>query len=147
MMNKKLIYNISRQTGMLMLCCVCLMCMASRCNDEPRDAKLAFFVNGCDEVIYYKISERESPLTPAEILSPGEPPDSLTPWQQVKYVVRNAENPNYKDTKLQILVIRKSTLDKYSRKGVINEGIYDTLIVLNREELKHLDYQVIYSGD
>ncbi len=47
----------------------------------------------------------------------------------------------------QIIVFKQSTLDKYTRKELADSNIYDKLYVLSYDDLKALNFHIIYTGD
>ncbi len=47
----------------------------------------------------------------------------------------------------QLLIIKESTLNKFSKEELISNNIYDKLYVLSDEELKAMNYKITYTGE
>ena len=49
--------------------------------------------------------------------------------------------------KYQIIIFKKSTLDKYTKEELIENNIFDKIYSFTNEELEAIDYKVTYTGD
>lgn len=46
----------------------------------------------------------------------------------------------------QFLIIKKETMDNNSQEDIINNNIYDDLLIFTYDELEEMNYEVIYTG-
>jgi len=56
-------------------------------------------------------------------------------------------NEEYLDCIYNFMIFDKNTMDRYSREELIENNIYDTLLVFRYEELKAMDFKVVYTGE
>ena len=47
----------------------------------------------------------------------------------------------------QLIIIKQSTLDKYTKEEIIENNIYDKLYILTDPELKAMDFKIVYTGE
>jgi len=139
--------NIVGRAGKCIVLCFCLMCMATRCNDEPPHVRTVYLINGSDETIFYYITDRTDVLTPASVFLYGDKVPSLKPGESCPYVIRDREGSKHPNQYYQFIVFRKSTLDNNSRKDIIEKGIYDARYILNFEELEQIGFEIVFTGE
>lgn len=48
---------------------------------------------------------------------------------------------------LGILIFKKSTMNKYTKKELVEKNIYDKQYTLFYEDLKKMDFRIIYTGE
>lgn len=121
---------------------VCLMLQAcpNKYSEEP---DIQFTIkNNSGENIYFYANTIDTIVNPKNFI------------QQNLTLIENNKNFNtdfwtilFKSKKLNILIYKQSTLDNHTWEEIQDNNLYDKRYVLNLEELKAIDYTVIYVGE
>ena len=101
-----------------------------------------YIVNNGNETIkfYFKFSNKE--LTSKDFNSP--PYVKILPNSKFK---EGAADEFFKNNnKLWVLIFKESTLEKHTWQDIQNNNIFDKRFSLSLEEIKALNFEVIYDG-
>lgn len=100
-------------------------------------------INSCPERIYLFQNNIDSLMTsgystqkPLEFIDSYD--TSITPYHTALF------NDN---RKLNILIYKQSTLNKYSWQEIQEKNIFDKRYVLTLDDLKAINYTIVYNGD
>lgn len=135
----------------IILSAVFVLCTSmSGCEDSSYRVFKVTIENESDDSIYYVINNwlEQSPLSPQvcfeEIPILGERMRSLAAGEKDEdFKVQD----NGVNDFLGILIFKKSTMDKYTKKELVEKNIYDKQYTLFYEDLKKMDFRIIYTGE
>lgn len=130
---------------------------ATSCCEFPDESFYCTLDNRCDETIYYYCSgftkpEGKDPLS----YMLGGPYDKVSDSNRYKdsYVVsggkgalRVPNKPESKNEITQILILKQSTIDKYTMKEMRENNIFDKLFEFTMDDLEKLNYTIVYTGE
>ncbi len=111
-------------------------------SDEDPDGTF-MISNSSGETIYTYFYNSSSEVLPDNFaVKPGI---SITPSAYYETFFRYDSFD--KNRKLWILIFKKSTLDTHTWQEIQNQGLYDKRYALTLEQLKSLNYDIIYDGN
>jgi hypothetical protein len=115
------------------------------CPGEPEPPIVNRFdlTNSSNEDVY--IYSRNS--SDAVELSPGSELPSIVTQKGDKWSFPLTERPFNQGSKLWILIFKKSTLDNNTWQQIRDNNLYDKRYSFNLEEMRAVNYQVVYTGN
>lgn len=119
-----------------------LMVFITACPKQDNPDMSYFIVNKCHEKIYLFQNNIDSVMTSK--YSTHQPLEFINSQDTLKspyYTILFNNN-----RKLNILIYKESTLNKYSWKEIQEQNIFDKRYVLTLEELKAMNYTIVYEG-
>lgn len=137
---------ITKYTKYLLLTFIGAVCMSTFCYDEPvtEDVKL---INNSDKDIFVVMAPKSNEET-----EPNKPytkhsyhPRYLGAGLAVTESIPTFEYDFYDEEDWYMFIIYPETVEKYTMKTVMSEGIYDDYILVSYQE-RVIDKKVIYNG-
>ena len=126
---------------LLSIICFSLQGCPGETFDEIPDGSF-IIINNSNQVIFIDFKMSVNLILPTEF--PQSPNISIESLKSFK------ENLDYywfnENKKLDILVYKKSTLDTHTWQEIKNQGLYDKRYDLTLEQLKALNYEIVYTG-
>lgn len=140
---KKTIWKI------ISLCLMAMFCTASACEDFEEDMIDVWLENKSEETIWVKGAS----FTDGRLISPYDvfrfennvrdvkPEDTYKFWRCI------GPERLEQGIEFQIIVFKQSTIDKYTTEELIEQEIFDKRYSLSYDDLKAMDYKVVYTGE
>ncbi len=123
-----------------------IFCMASFCDDGTFTFDIAMQNNSEENIdVYFTISSENKFQSPYDAFKMYGYADTLIKANEIRNIY-GAYDPDVKLTHF-IIILKQSTLEKYTRKELADNNIYDKLYVLSYDDLKALNFHIIYTGD
>lgn len=125
----------------ILIVLVILLISTSMTCEDPVEAIPITFKNGCNEPVEYYYLFGYS-LTAYNILYLNAISlEYLNPGDSVILLMY----PDPLDRDLEIVIFKKSTLDTIPHRKLIEHNMHDAYYRLSREQLKKLNYEIVYS--
>lgn len=142
--SKILMYNV--------LCAICLMCSSSGCREsiEINQRGPVAIQNATEEVIYVAclVDRAKSFSTTEVILKEGI--DGFTKLEPGGYFESqtyvNYTTPYLYQLNCHFLILTQNTIDKYSVRELMENNIYDDMLIFSIEEMAEMHFCVEYNG-
>lgn len=142
-MNKGYVY--------LIICFLYTLFTAMMCTDSDIILKKVTLENASSDSIYYAYTTRIQllPITPYSIFFE----DSRLGYNMHLLTQGGKDSQigiciGYDPPEcLGIIIFKKSTMERYTKEELVYSKIYDAVYTLTLEDLKELDYKIIYTGE
>lgn len=123
---------------------VCITLYACPTDEPKTDTDMQFSIkNDTEENIFFYANTVDTIVTPRSFIKQNlimiKPNKSFTTTFWTELFEKNK--------KLNILIYKQSTLDSYSWKEIQDANLFDKRYVLTLDELKAMNYIVVYNGE
>lgn len=132
---------------LMVLCLVSIVFMSTTCEDC--ETMNVYVDNKSEETIWVEtfFCEDTTLFTPSTVFSLHEPLKKIISGCVYKFKYCIYEGFWEKDVNFQILVFRQSTMDKYTKEELIEKEIFDKRYVLSYDDLKAMNFMIIYNDE
>ncbi len=126
-----------------------IMCVIlSACGDKYPDEVVASLENRSGEPIFVYWRYRNAPFILDDVLEFFQGSNALIQdGETYRYInsVGSMEENQYEN--LNLIIFKLSTLERYSKKELIDNEIYDAWYTIPIEELDAMGYKIVYTGE
>ncbi len=124
----------------VILVCLILQACPNQYSEEP---DLKFIIkNNTDKNIFFYANTVDTLVCPKNFIQ-----DNLTLIKNNKSFSTDFWSILFESKQLNILIYKQSTLDSYSWKEIQDANLFDKRYVLTLDELKAMNYIVVYNGE
>lgn len=128
----------------------CLFTATTCCEGETYEIDIVSVYNNTEDTVYicFDTPEIGTPdLTPYELFTRF--PSKLTKKQPfaVYEEMHVCYNGLERDLTYQIIIFKQSTIDKYTKEELMEQEIFDKRYIFTYDDLKAMDYKVVYTGE